>query len=566
MHSRSLSISLLIASITTAISLPIDQDYQSGTPPTDLNPEILQAMDGPTKSEYFPSGKFMNSGMGPKPDLASGQLNGEAGRPGFNKNPKNTGYSLSGFPHENESVGQAAKTPSTTGHPNFPAGNAYSPFQSAPSYGQNSIQAGRNSPAGHPLMSHERPSASQSTTGMSGMAHQTPSPSKPTPDQNQPQGPLGNEAYMGEPSSNNKLPQRRNLRRELGEGPFKALERRQDGSEFLDGLNAGDDGTLGMGSPFGEFDGNSGGADGIMDDGANPDVLNNALGTGLKRRTSIGSLSELLQRRHNGEDHTMDQGAKNATEQPVGQNNQSPVKQTATNSTETPSEQVEPGSTSKVTSEDPAIPQASEKSNPTGQSGMPSSINELNSKQSNTQAEGLSHRPHSKGKTPGQMPESFAAQFQPQRLSPQDQQMPSTGSPQMNPNLPTGQMGSQPAFMGGKSNAVNPNTPNGPGFGSPQASPFGMGAGPMNPNTGMGASPRNSESMIAEMEDPSATDEDAADEEGKNVNEGQEEGTDQLSGKELESPASNPSLFPGNPQTTGPTAPKEDFMAMGQPI
>jgi hypothetical protein len=36
-----------------------------------------------------------------------------------------------------------------------------------------------------------------------------------------------------------------------------------------------------MGSPFGEFDGTSGGADAVMDDEANPDVLNNALGTGV---------------------------------------------------------------------------------------------------------------------------------------------------------------------------------------------------------------------------------------------------------------------------------------------
>ncbi|WAQ92266.1 hypothetical protein PtA15_16A172 [Puccinia triticina] len=537
MHSKSLSISFLtLVSITNALSLPMDQEYQSGTPPTDLNPEILQTMDGPMKkSDYFPSGKFM-SGKGPKSELVSEQLVAESGRSAIDKSSKDAGYSLPSDSYQSENFNQAPKIPSAPGQLNHP-GNPYSPtFLPFPSYGQNGLPAGTNfegnPPGGHPPMFHERPSASQPTATRPRKPHQNPPPGGLQIDENPAQDLPDREDNTGESKGINKLPKRRVssntlIGRETKQGVravldlHTALERRQDDNELANGLNDSDD------DPFSDFffptasDGEPGDVE-----LANPDI---PTGTGLKRRNSIENSSHGLRRRHNGEDHSM-KGLKDMTKQAGGGSQGGHVKQTENIPSENAGDQAEKGPARKMESEDPTTTETSQQGIPTENPGMPSATNNLNTNLSNSQVEGLSI-PDPMGK-PQTHPSSFPPQSQTQRFSPEDQESgirTSIGSPVIDLDAQTGQEGLQSQFMGGKSDSLSPKGSNGLNIGPTEGSPFDMGADSRNVD---------GESITAEMEDASGDGE--GDDEEENPEEGQEGEADQSPGPLMASLGAKP--------------------------
>ncbi|KNE91940.1 hypothetical protein PSTG_14653 [Puccinia striiformis f. sp. tritici PST-78] len=568
MHSRSLSLSLLtLVSLASVISLPLEQEYQSGAQPTDQKAEMPPAITGSTQPGTFPSGQLASSAMGPNSEIGPGQLEIGLGRPASDKNPK-IGGSIPGYAHPAEKSSQAVQTNPAVGHPNHSA-SPHITFQSTPSHDKSVSAAERDAfglPAlgPTPSMPYENPSGSPSATPKFGKAHQNPSPGYTGFAQNSAQGSPDNEKHVGEVRGNNKSPQRRTLlapsatpakeliSRDIGArmllDSHAALERRQEEGEMFGPNGMGAEGQE-LGPPYNDLDGSQSGLDGDIDGGFESDMQNNQGDMGLRRRTLIERPSTRRGRRHNGEDHT-NAGHMQSKDGMDGPEDGSLVKQTATNATLNANLNATDlaGQKSAQHGNLKMLPdtQASQKDSLDEESGVPSGRTKSNTQAPNSQPDGMLS-PNSMGEAPADSgpPASFTPQFQPQRFSPQQdasEMNPSRNSGPINPSQQMDQGGLQQQNMGTSANANGPN-----GVNTQQGAPFGMQAGSRN---------ANGPQMDAEIEEPSG--EDAGDDE--------EEDSEEALDAELAQSLSKPAPSKSMPSNSMPNMSMPSDMHMSQPL
>ncbi|KAI9623404.1 hypothetical protein H4Q26_014572 [Puccinia striiformis f. sp. tritici PST-130] len=517
MHSRSLSLSLLtLVSIAGVISLPLEQEYQSGAQPTDQKAEMPPAITGSTQPGTFPSGQLASSAMGPNSEIGPGQLEIGLGRPASDKIPRSA-VVFRLRPSSREIQSSCADQPCR---------RASEPLGKSPYY--------------LPVNPQSRQERSPSATPKFGKAHQNPSLGNTGFAQNSAQGSPDNENYVGEVRGNNKSPQRRTLlapsatpskeliSRDIGArmllDSHAALERRQEEGEMFGPNGMGAEGQE-LGPPYNDLDGSQSGLDGDIDGGFESDMQNNQGDMGMERRALIERPSTRRGRRHNGEDHTK-AGHMKSQDGMDGPEDGSLVKQTATNATlnatvnatEPVGQRPAQGGNFKMLPDT----QANQKDLLDEESGVPSGRTKSNTQAPNSQPDGMLS-PNSMGEAPADSgpPASFTPQFQPQRFSPQQD------ASEMNPSRNSG--------------PINPSQQ------MDQGAPFGMQAGSRN---------ANGPQMDAEIEESSG--EDAGDDE--------EEDSEEALDAELAQSLSKPAPSKSMPSNSMPNMSMPSDMHMNQPL